>query len=55
MSKKLWEASKARKINSNLYKYENFLSKKYDSILVSDPELKFNSLNIFIIFNSSFL
>ncbi len=30
MSKKLWEASKARKINSNLYKYENFLSKKYD-------------------------
>ncbi len=30
MNKKLWEASKARKINSNLYKYENFLSKKYD-------------------------
>ena len=29
MSKKLWEASKARKKNSNLYRYENFLSKKY--------------------------
>jgi len=29
MSKKLWEASEARKKNSNLYRYENFLSKKY--------------------------
>ena len=29
MNKKLWEASKARKKNSNLYRYENFLSKKY--------------------------
>ena len=27
MSKKLWEASEARKKNSNLYRYENFLSK----------------------------
>ena len=29
MSKKLWEASEAEKKNSNLYKYETFLSKKY--------------------------
>ena len=29
MSKKLWEASEAKKKNSNLYKYETFLSKKY--------------------------
>ena len=29
MSKKLWEASKAKKKHSNLYKYEKFLSKKH--------------------------
>ena len=30
MSKKLWEASQTKKKYSNLYKYEKFLSKKYD-------------------------
>ena len=30
MSKKLWEASKKKKQSSNLHKYENFLSKKYN-------------------------
>ena len=30
MSKILWEASKERKFNSNLYKYEKFLLKKYN-------------------------
>ena len=30
MSKKLWEASKKKKKSSNLYKYEKFLSKKYN-------------------------
>ena len=34
MSKILWEASQERKLNSNLYKYEKFISKKYN--------LKFN-------------
>ena len=34
MSKILWKASKERKLNSNLYKYEKFISKKYN--------LKFN-------------
>ena len=34
MAKKLWEASKDRKLNSNLYDYEKFISKKYN--------LKFN-------------
>ena len=29
MSKKLWEASRAKKKHSNLYKYEKFLSKEY--------------------------
>ena len=29
MNKKLWEASKVKKKNSNLYKYEKFLSKKH--------------------------
>jgi len=30
MSKKLWEASQTKKKHSNLYKYEKFLSKKYN-------------------------
>ena len=30
MSKKLWEASQTKKKRSNLYKYEKFLSKKYN-------------------------
>ena len=30
MSKKLWEASKSQKQNSKLYKYEKYLSKKYN-------------------------
>ena len=30
MIKTLWEASKERKLNSNLYKYEKFLFKKYN-------------------------
>ncbi len=30
MSKKLWEASKTRKANSNLFEYENFLAKNYN-------------------------
>ena len=30
MSEKLWEASQAQKLHSNLYKYEKFLSKKYN-------------------------
>ena len=30
MSKKLWEASQTKKKYSNLYKYEKFLSKKYN-------------------------
>jgi len=34
MAKKLWEASKDRKTNSNLYDYEKFISKKFN--------LKFN-------------
>ena len=34
MRKILWEASQERKLNSNLYKYEKFISKKYN--------LKFN-------------
>ena len=31
MAKKLWEASKNRKLNSNLYNYEKFISKKFNS------------------------
>ena len=30
MAKKLWEASKDRKLNSNLYDYEKFISKKFN-------------------------
>jgi len=30
MAKKLWEASKNRKLNSNLYDYEKFISKKFN-------------------------
>ena len=30
MVKKLWEASQTKKKHSNLYKYEKFLSKKYN-------------------------
>ena len=30
MAKKLWEASKNRKLNSNLYAYEKFISKKFN-------------------------
>ena len=30
MAKKLWEASKDRKLNSNLYNYEKFISKKFN-------------------------
>ena len=30
MAKKLWEASKERKLNSNLYDYEKFISKKFN-------------------------
>ena len=30
MNKKLWEASKAIKNKSNLFRYENFLAKKYN-------------------------
>jgi len=30
MAKKLWEASKDRKINSNLYDYKKFISKKFN-------------------------
>ena len=29
MSRKLWEASESQKKNSLLYKYEQFISKKY--------------------------
>ena len=30
MGKKLWEASKNKKTNSNLYAYEKFISKKFN-------------------------
>ena len=30
MNKKLWEASKHQKNNSNLFKFEKFISKKYN-------------------------
>ena len=30
MNKKLWEASEKTKINSNLFRYENFLSNNYN-------------------------
>mgnify|MGYP006161317671 FL=1 len=30
MLKKLWEAPRDQKLNSNLYKYEAFISKKFD-------------------------
>ena len=30
MGKKLWEASKDRKLNSNLHDYEKFISKKFN-------------------------
>ena len=29
MGKKLWEATKKKKLNSNLYAYEQFISKKF--------------------------
>ena len=40
MSKKLWEASNVIKNNSNLFKYEKFLSKKFNYI----PSKNFNKL-----------
>ena len=48
MSKKLWEASNIIKNNSNLFKYEKFLSKKFNYI----PSKNFNKLLKWSIKNS---
>ena len=48
MSKKLWEASDIIKNNSNLFKYEKFLSKKFSYI----PSKNFNKLLTWSIKNS---
>ena len=47
--KKLWEASKNIKINSNLYKFEKFISKNYNF----DPSFNYEKILNWSIKNSS--